>query len=109
MKIRKSSGHTLEEDSRAVHHDDGKHYYEVELRPEDGHDANAHFRVMGKIVPHRLQLLLDHRALSVEPVRAVHGENGGRAINRVGGGLAAPVLPHHRTYSLYPAVFSTGL
>lgn len=24
--------------------------------------------------------------------------------NRVGGGLAAPVLPHHRTYSSYPAV-----
>ena len=27
--------------------------------------------------------------------------------NRVGGGLAAPVLPHHRTYSAYPAVSST--
>jgi|GEM_PF-126992 len=25
-------------------------------------------------------------------------------MNRVGGGLAAPVLPHHRTYSSYPAV-----
>jgi hypothetical protein len=24
--------------------------------------------------------------------------------NRVGGGLSAPVLPHHRTYSSYPAV-----
>ena len=24
--------------------------------------------------------------------------------NRVGGGLTAPVLPHHRTYSSYPAV-----
>jgi len=29
--------------------------------------------------------------------------------NRVGGGLAAPVLPHHRTYSSYPAVSSTVL
>ena len=28
-------------------------------------------------------------------------------VNRVGGGLAAPVLPHHRTYSAYPAVSST--
>ena len=27
--------------------------------------------------------------------------------NQVGGGLAAPVLPHHRTYSAYPAVSST--
>ncbi len=27
--------------------------------------------------------------------------------NRVGGGLTAPVLPHHRTYSSYPAVSST--
>ena len=27
--------------------------------------------------------------------------------NRVGGGREAPVLPHHRTYSAYPAVSST--
>src|SRR5262245_11504386 len=26
------------------------------------------------------------------------------AHKRVGGGLASPVLPHHRTYSSYPAV-----
>ena len=38
------------------------------------------------------------------------GDNTGQsplAGNRVGGGLAAPVLPHHRTYSAYPAVSST--
>jgi hypothetical protein len=28
--------------------------------------------------------------------------------NRVGGGLSAPVLPHHRTYSPYPAVSFNG-
>ena len=31
----------------------------------------------------------------------------GDAPNRVGGGLTAPVLPHHRTYSSYPAVSPT--
>ena len=36
VKIRKYSGHPLEEDSKAVYHDDGRDYYEVELRPEDG-------------------------------------------------------------------------
>lgn len=36
VKIRKFSAHPLEEDSRSVYHDDGKDYYEVELRPEDG-------------------------------------------------------------------------
>jgi hypothetical protein len=29
--------------------------------------------------------------------------------NRVGGGLATPVLPHHRTYSAYPTVSSSVL
>ena len=36
VKIRKFSAHPLEEDARAVYHDDGKEYYEVELQPEDG-------------------------------------------------------------------------
>jgi hypothetical protein len=36
IRIRKFSAHPLEEDSRAVYHDDGNDYYEVELRPEDG-------------------------------------------------------------------------
>ena len=36
IRIKKFSGHPLEEESRAVYHDDGKDYYEVELRPEDG-------------------------------------------------------------------------
>ncbi len=36
VKIRKYSAHPLEEDAKAVYHDDGKDYYEVELRPEDG-------------------------------------------------------------------------
>ncbi|MEE9261591.1 MAG: asparaginase domain-containing protein [Dehalococcoidia bacterium] len=36
VKIRKFSGHPLEEQAKAVYHDDGKDYYEVELRPEDG-------------------------------------------------------------------------
>jgi hypothetical protein len=29
--------------------------------------------------------------------------------NHVGGGVAAPVLPHHRTYSSYPAVLRLQL
>ncbi len=37
IKIAKFSAHPLEEDARDVYHDDGKGYYEVELRPEDGH------------------------------------------------------------------------
>ena len=36
VKIRKFTGHPMEEDAKAVYHDDGKDYYEVELRPEDG-------------------------------------------------------------------------
>jgi len=36
VKIKKFSAHPLEEDGKAVYHDDGKDYYEVELRPEDG-------------------------------------------------------------------------
>ena len=36
VRIRKFSGHPLEEDARNVYHDDGRDYYEVELRPEDG-------------------------------------------------------------------------
>ena len=36
VRISKFSGHPLEEDGRAVYHDDGRDYYEVELRPEDG-------------------------------------------------------------------------
>jgi hypothetical protein len=36
IRIKKFSGHPLEEEARAVYHDDGKDYYEVELRPEDG-------------------------------------------------------------------------
>ena len=36
VKIRKFSGHPLEEDSAAVYHQDGNDYYEVELLPEDG-------------------------------------------------------------------------
>ena len=36
VRIRKYSAHPLEADARAVYHDDGKDYYEVELRPEDG-------------------------------------------------------------------------
>ena len=36
VKIKKFSAHPLEEDGRAVYHDDGSEYYEVELRPEDG-------------------------------------------------------------------------
>ena len=36
VRIRKFSGHPLEDDARTVYHDDGRDYYEVELRPEDG-------------------------------------------------------------------------
>ena len=36
VKIKKFSAHPLEEEARAAYHDDGKDYYEVELRPEDG-------------------------------------------------------------------------
>ena len=36
VKIRKYSAHPLEEDAAAVCHQDGRDYYEVELRPEDG-------------------------------------------------------------------------
>ena len=36
VKIRKYSGHPLEEDAAAVYQQDGKDYYEVELLPEDG-------------------------------------------------------------------------
>ena len=37
----------------------------------------------------------------------VDGRNRPLPGNRVGGGREAPVLPHHRTYSAYPAVSST--
>jgi L-asparaginase/Glu-tRNA(Gln) amidotransferase subunit D len=36
VKIKKFSAHPLEEDAKAVYHDDGKDYWEVELSPEDG-------------------------------------------------------------------------
>ncbi len=36
VKIRKYSAHPLEADATKVYHDDGKDFYEVELRPEDG-------------------------------------------------------------------------
>ena len=36
VRIRKYSAHPLEEDATAVYHQDGRDYYEVELRPEDG-------------------------------------------------------------------------
>ena len=36
IKIKKFSAHPLEEDARELYHEDGKEYYEVELRPEDG-------------------------------------------------------------------------
>ncbi|MFQ6027713.1 MAG: asparaginase domain-containing protein [Dehalococcoidia bacterium] len=36
VRIKKFSAHPLEEDAKDVYHDDGKDYYEVELRPEDG-------------------------------------------------------------------------
>ena len=36
VKIKRFSAHPLEEDSKQIYHDDGKDYYEVELRPEDG-------------------------------------------------------------------------
>ena len=37
VKVRKHTGHPLEEDAKALYQDDGKDYYEVELRPDDGH------------------------------------------------------------------------
>ena len=36
VRIEKFSAHPLESDAAEVYHDDGKSYYEVELRPEDG-------------------------------------------------------------------------
>jgi len=36
VKIRKFSAHPMEKDAAEVYHDDGKDYYEVTLRPEDG-------------------------------------------------------------------------
>lgn len=36
VRIKKFSGHPLEEDAKTVYHDDGKDYWEVELSPEDG-------------------------------------------------------------------------
>ena len=36
VRIKKYSAHPLEEDSKDQYHDDGKDYYEVELKPEDG-------------------------------------------------------------------------
>ena len=36
VRIRKFGAHPLEEDASGVYHDDGKDYYEVELKPEDG-------------------------------------------------------------------------
>ena len=36
VRIKKHSAHPLEEDSSSVYHDDGKDYYEVTLKPEDG-------------------------------------------------------------------------
>ena len=36
VRIEKFSAHPLESDAVEVYHDDGKEYYEVELRPEDG-------------------------------------------------------------------------
>jgi L-asparaginase len=36
VRIKRFSAHPLEEDAASVYHDNGKDYYEVELRPEDG-------------------------------------------------------------------------
>ena len=36
VRIKKFSAHPMEEDAKDVYFDDGKDYYEVELRPEDG-------------------------------------------------------------------------
>ncbi|MBI2183772.1 MAG: asparaginase [Thaumarchaeota archaeon] len=36
VRIKKFSAHPLEEDASEVYHDDGKDYYEVTLKPEDG-------------------------------------------------------------------------
>lgn len=40
-------------------------------------------------------------------LETISPRHAARILNRVGGGLTAPVLPHHRTYSSYPAVSST--
>src|SRR5262245_28357096 len=37
-------------------------------------------------------------------VGPVSSQRSGQGKDRVGGGLTTPVLPHHRTYSAYPAV-----
>ena len=36
VRIKRFSAHPMEEDGRDVYWDDGKGFYEVELRPEDG-------------------------------------------------------------------------
>ncbi len=36
VRIKKFSAHPMEEDAKDVYFDDGKDYYEVEIRPEDG-------------------------------------------------------------------------
>jgi L-asparaginase len=36
VRIRKYTAHPLEDDAKAVYHDDGQDFYEVELRPDDG-------------------------------------------------------------------------
>ena len=36
VRVKKYSAHPMEEDAAAVYHQDGKDYYEIELRPEDG-------------------------------------------------------------------------
>jgi L-asparaginase len=36
VKIKKFSAHPLEEDAETLYFDDGKDYYEIELKPEDG-------------------------------------------------------------------------
>ena len=36
VRVQKFTAHPLEEDARHLYHDDGRDYYEVELRPEDG-------------------------------------------------------------------------
>ncbi len=36
VRIKKYGAHPLEEDAKELYQDDGKDYYEVELRPEDG-------------------------------------------------------------------------
>ena len=36
VRVRKYSAHPLESDAKELYVDDGREYYEVELRPEDG-------------------------------------------------------------------------